>query len=36
LRAQPQYAAELRRLQDQVIRLTVELHAARRALAPPE
>jgi hypothetical protein len=36
LRAQPQYAAEIRRLQDQVMRLTVELHAARRQLAQPE
>ena len=36
LRAQPQYAAEIRRLQDQVMRLTVELHAARRLLAQPE
>jgi Plasmid replication region DNA-binding N-term len=35
LRAQPQYAAEIRRLQDQVMRLTVELHAARRQLAHP-
>ena len=36
LRAQPQYAAEIRRLQDQVMRLTVELHAARRLLAQPK
>jgi hypothetical protein len=36
LRAQPQYAAEIRRLQDQVMRLTVELHAARRQLSQAE
>ncbi len=33
LRAQPNYAAEVRSLQDQVMRLTVELHATRRLLA---
>jgi hypothetical protein len=32
LRAQPNYAAEIRALQEQVLRLTVELHAARGAL----
>ncbi len=32
LRAQPNYAAELRALQEQVLKLTVELHAARAAL----
>jgi hypothetical protein len=32
LRAQPNYAAELRALQEQVLKLTVELHAARSAL----
>lgn len=32
-RAQPKYAAELRALQEQVLRLTVELHAARCLLA---
>jgi len=36
LRAQPKYAAEIRKLQDQVMRLTVELHAARRQLSQPE
>jgi hypothetical protein len=36
LRAQPKYAAEIRKLQDQVMRLTVELHAARRLLSQPE
>jgi hypothetical protein len=35
LRAQPKYAAEIRKLQDQVMRLTVELHAARRLLSQP-
>jgi len=30
---QPKYAAEIRSLQEQVLRLTVELHAARRVLA---
>jgi hypothetical protein len=30
---QPKYAAEIRTLQEQVLRLTVELHAARRLLA---
>jgi len=30
---QPKYAAEIRNLQEQVLRLTVELHAARRLLA---
>jgi DNA repair ATPase RecN len=30
---QPKYAAEIRNLQEQVLRLTVELHAARRILA---
>jgi hypothetical protein len=33
IRAQPNYAAEVRTLQDQVLRLTVELHATRRLLA---
>jgi|SRR5450631_548442 len=33
VKAQPKYAAELRALQEQVLRLTVELHAARRMLA---
>jgi uncharacterized coiled-coil DUF342 family protein len=32
LRNQPNYAAEIRTLQDQVMRLTVELHATRRLL----
>ena len=32
LRSQPNYAAELRALQEQVLKLTVELHAARAAL----
>jgi hypothetical protein len=32
LRAQPNYAAELRALQEQVLKLTVELHAAKAAL----
>jgi hypothetical protein len=32
LRAQPNYAAELRALQEQVLKLTVELYAARTAL----
>jgi hypothetical protein len=32
VRAQPNYAAELRALQEQVLRLTVELHAAKAAL----
>ncbi len=32
-RNQPQYAAEIRRLQEQVLRLNVELHAARRLFA---
>jgi hypothetical protein len=32
LRAQPNYAAEVRSLQDQVMRLTIELHATRRLL----
>jgi hypothetical protein len=39
VKAQPKYAAELRALQEQVLRLTVELHAARRLLAernPPD
>jgi hypothetical protein len=36
LRAQPKYAAEIRKLQDQVMRLTAELHAARRQLSQPE
>jgi hypothetical protein len=35
LRSQPKYAAEIRKLQDQVMRLTVELHAARRQLSEP-
>jgi hypothetical protein len=30
---QPKYAAEIRNLQEQVLRLTAELHAARRLLA---
>jgi len=30
---QPKYAAEIRSLQEQVLRLTVELHAARRLLS---
>jgi hypothetical protein len=30
VKAQPKYAAEIRNLQEQVLRLTVELHAARR------
>ena len=30
VRAQPRYAAEIRALQEQVLRLTVELHAAHR------
>ena len=34
LRAQPTYAAEIRKLQDQVMRLAVELHAARRMTQP--
>ena len=33
VRNQPNFAAEIRNLQDQVFRLTVELHAARRLLA---
>jgi hypothetical protein len=33
VKAQPKYAAEIRALQEQVLRLTVELHAARRLLA---
>lgn len=33
VKAQPKYAAELRALQERVLRLTVELHAARRLLA---
>jgi len=33
IRNQPNYAAEIRSLQDQVLRLTVQLHAARRRLA---
>ena len=32
-RAQPKYAVENRVLQDQVLRLTVELHAMKRILA---
>jgi hypothetical protein len=32
VRSQPNYAAELRALQEQVLKLTVELHAARVAL----
>jgi hypothetical protein len=32
VRAQPNYAAELRALQEQVLKLTVELHAAKAAL----
>ncbi len=36
LRAQPRYAAEIRKLQDQVMRLTVELHAARRLVSEAE
>ena len=32
VRAQPNYAAELRALQEQVLKLTVELHATRAAL----
>jgi hypothetical protein len=32
-KAQPKYAAEIRSLQEQVLRLTVELHAARRMLS---
>jgi hypothetical protein len=36
LRAQPKYAAENRALQEQVLRLTVELHAARQLLASQE
>jgi hypothetical protein len=35
-RAQPKYAAEVRTLQEQVLRLTVELHAARQLLASRE
>jgi hypothetical protein len=30
---QPKYAAEIRTLQEQVLRLTAELHAARRLLS---
>ena len=30
---QPHYAAEIRNLQEQVLRLTIELHAARKLLA---
>ena len=33
VKAQPKYAAEIRNLQEQVLRLTVELHAARRLVA---
>jgi hypothetical protein len=33
VKAQPHYAAEIRNLQEQVLRLTVELRAARRMLA---
>lgn len=36
LQTQPKYAAEIRALQDQVMRLTVELHAARLLLADRE
>jgi hypothetical protein len=32
LRSQPNYAGEIRGLQEQVLRLTVEMHAARAAL----
>jgi hypothetical protein len=32
VQAQPRYAAEIRELQERVLRLTVELHAARRLL----
>lgn len=33
VRAQPRYAAEIRELQERVLRLTVELHAARQLLS---
>jgi hypothetical protein len=33
VRNHPQYAAEIRSLQEQVLRLTVELHAARQIIA---
>jgi hypothetical protein len=33
VKAQPKYTTEIRALQEQVLRLTVELHAARRLLA---
>ncbi len=36
LRAQPKYAAEIRKLQDHVMRLTVELHAVRQQLPRPD
>ena len=36
LRAQPKYAAEIRGLQEQVLRLSAELQAARRLLTPPQ
>lgn len=36
LRAQPTYAAEIRELQSQVLRLSAELQAARSQLAQPE
>jgi hypothetical protein len=36
LRAQPKYAAEIRGLQEQVLRLSAELQAARRLLAQPQ
>jgi hypothetical protein len=36
LRAQPKYAAEIRGLQEQVFRLTIQLHAARRQPSQPD
>jgi hypothetical protein len=36
LRAQPQYAQEIRLLQDRVMRLTAELQAARTLITPSE
>jgi hypothetical protein len=36
VRAQPRYAAEIRELQERVLRLTVELHAARQLRSKQE
>lgn len=36
LRAQPNYAAEIRALQEQVLKLTVELHAAKALISQRE